>query len=126
MKKAPKNIYVELMKNNSIRMSLVEDVAEYPVKKQQRKLPIEQKDLLASYALLQTDMEGAAAIADAFNCKQPLPWPMREVEFNKNESYNPLKNFEDVVYNLNYYKNQITRIIQDYEDGFEVQQSAVV
>lgn len=122
----PKNINVELLKNGSIRMSLVEDVAEYPIKKQLRKLPIEQKDLLASYAMLQTDMEGAAAIADAFNCRQPLPWPMREVEFNKNESYNPLKNFEDVVYFLNYFKNQITRIIKEQEEGLKVQQIAVV
>lgn len=122
----PKNINVELLKNGSIRMSLVEDVAEYPIKKQLIKLPIEQKDLLASYAMLQTDMEGAAAIADAFNCKQPLPWPMGEVEFNKNESYNPLKNFEDVVYFLNYFKNQITRIIKEQEEGLKVQQIAVV
>jgi hypothetical protein len=122
----PKNVNVELLKNGSIRMSLVEDVAEYPIKKQLIKLPIEQKDLLASYAMLQTDMEGAAAIADAFNCKQPLPWPMREVEFNKNESYNPLKNFEDVVYFLNYFKNQITRIIKEQEEGLKVQQIAVV
>jgi len=124
--KTPKNVNVELLKNNSIRMSLVEDVAEYPVKEQLRKLPIEQRDLLACYALLQTNKDGVSAIVDAVNHKQPLPWPMEKVKFNKNETQNPIRYFEDVVYNLNYYKNQITTIIQDYDTGFEVQQSAVV
>jgi hypothetical protein len=71
--KAPKNVNVELLKNNSIRMSLIEDVAEYPVKEQLRKLPIEQKDLLACYALLQTDKCGVSTIVDAVNHKQPPP-----------------------------------------------------
>ena len=124
--KTPKNVNVELLKNNSIRMSLVEDVAEYPVKGQLRKLPIEQKDLLACYAMLQTDKDGVDAITDAVNHNEPLPWPMKEVVLDKNESYNLLKDFEDVVYFLNYFKNQITTIIQDYDNGFEVQQSAVV
>jgi len=124
--KTPKNVNVELLKNNSIRMSLVEDVAEYPVKEQLRKLPIEQRDLLACYALLQTNEDGVDAITDAINHNEPLPWPMEKVKFNKNESQNPIRYFEDVVYNLNYYKNQITTIIQDYDNGFEVQQSAVV
>jgi len=124
--KTPKNVNVELLKNNSIRMSLVEDVAEYPVKGQLRKLPIEQRDLLACYALLQTNEDGVDAITDAINHNEPLPWPMEKVKFNKNESQNPIRYFEDVVYNLNYYKNQITTIIQDYDNGFEVQQSAVV
>lgn len=124
--KTPKNVNVELLKNNSIRMSLVEDVAEYPVKEQLRKLPIEQRDLLACYALLQTNEDGVDAITDAINHNEPLPWPMEKVKFNKNETQNPIRYFEDVVYNLNYYKNQITTIIQDYDTGFEVQQSAVV
>ena len=124
--KTPKNVNVELLKNNSIRMSLVEDVAEYPVKGQLRKLPIEQRDLLACYALLQTNEDGVDAITDAINHNEPLPWPMEKVKFNKNETQNPIRYFEDVVYNLNYYKNQITTIIQDYDTGFEVQQSAVV
>jgi len=124
--KTPKNVNVELLKNNSIRMSLVEDVAEYPVKEQLRKLPIEQRDLLACYALLQTNEDGVDAITDAINHNEPLPWPMEKVKFNKNETQNPIRYFEDVVYNLNYYKNQITTIIQDYDNGFEVQQSAVV
>jgi len=34
--KTPKNVNVELLKNNSIRMSLVEDVAEYPVKERRQ------------------------------------------------------------------------------------------
>ena len=122
----PKNVNVELLKNNSIRMSLVEGVAEYPVKEQLRKLPIEQRDLLACYALLQTNEDGVDAITDAINHNEPLPWPMEKVKFNKNETQNPIRYFEDVVYNLNYYKNQITTIIQDYDNGFEVQQSAVV
>jgi len=124
--KTPKNVNVELLKNNSIRMSLVENVTNYPVKEQLRKLPIEQKDLLACYALLQTDKDGVDAITDAVNHNGPLPWPMFKVNFNKNETQNPIRYFEDVVYNLNYYKNQITTIIQDYDTGFEVQQSAVV
>lgn len=124
--KTPKNVNVELLKNNSIRMSLVENVTNYPVKEQLRKLPIEQKDLLACYALLQTNEDGVDAITDAINHNEPLPWPMEKVKFNKNESQNPIRYFEDVVYNLNYYKNQITTIIQDYDNGFEVQQSAVV
>jgi len=124
--KTPKNINVELLKNNSIRMSLVENVTNYPVKEQLRKLPIEQKDLLACYAMLQTDKDGVDAITDAVNHNEPLPWPMKEVVLDKNESYNLLKDFEDVVYFLNYFKNQITTIIQDYDNGFEVQQSAVV
>jgi hypothetical protein len=124
--KTPKNVNVELLKNNSIRMSLVEDVAEYPIKEQLRKLPIEQKDLLACYAMLQTNEDGVDAIVDAVNHNEPLPWPMNEVKFNKNETQNPIRHFEDVVYNLNYYKNQITTIIQNYDNGFEVQQSAVV
>ena len=124
--KTPKNVNVELLKNGSIRMSLVENVTEYPIKQQLRKLPIEQKDLLASYAMLQTDMEGAATIADAVNHKQLLPWPMSEVTFNKHEDFNPIRNFKVVVYNLNYYKGQITRIIQEQEEGLEVEQFAVV
>ena len=124
--KTPKNVNVELLKNNSIRMSLVENVTNYPVKEQLRKLPIEQKDLLACYAMLQTDKDGVDAITDAVNHNEPLPWPMKEVVLDKNESYNLLKDFEDVVYFLNYFKNQITTIIQDYDNGFEVQQSAVV
>lgn len=125
--KTPKNVNVELLKNTSIRMSLTENVTEYPIKEQLRKLPIEQRDLLACYALLQADKEGVSAIIDAINYNQPtLPWPMEKVKFNKNETQNPIRYFEDVVYNLNYYKNQITTIIQDYDTGFEVQQSAVV
>jgi len=123
--KAPKNVNVELLKNGSIRMSLVENVTEYPVKEQHRKLPIEQKDLLACYALLQTDKYGVRLIVNAFNHNEPLPWPMKRVKFNRDENYNPITNFKDVVYNLNYYKNQITNIIKDY-DNYEVQQSAVV
>jgi hypothetical protein len=124
--KTPKNVNVELLKNGSIRMSLVENVTNYPVKEQLRKLPIEQKDLLACYAMLQTNKDGVDAITDAVNHNEPLPWPMEKVKFNKNETQNPIRYFEDVVYNLNYYKNQITTIIQDYDNGFEVQQSAVV
>ena len=124
--KAPKNVNVELLKNNSIRMSLVENVTNYPIKEQLRKLPIEQRDLLACYALLQTDREGVDVIVNAVNHNGPLPWPMGKVNFNKNETLNPIRYFEDVVYNLNYYKNQITTIIQNYDNGFEVQQSAVV
>lgn len=125
--KTPKNVNVELLKNNSIRMSLVENVAEYPMKEQLRKLPIEQKDLLACYALLQTDKEGVSAIIDAINYNQPtLPWPMDKVKFNKHPNYNPIRYFEDVVFNLNLYKSQITAIIQEQEEGLEVQQSAVV
>jgi len=81
---------------------------------------------LACYALLQTNEDGVDAITDAINHNEPLPWPMEKVKFNKNETQNPIRYFEDVVYNLNYYKNQITTIIQDYDNGFEVQQSAVV
>ena len=124
--KAPKNVNVELLKNNSIRMSLVEDVAEYPIKERLIKLPVEQKDLLVCYALLQTDRDGTNVLVDVYNHKQPLPWPMSEVKFNKNETQNPIRYFEDVVYNLNYYKNQITTIIQEHEKGLEVQQLAVV
>ncbi len=124
--KAPKNVNVELLKNGSIRMSLVENVTEYPIKEQLRKLPIEQKDLLASYALLQTDKYGVSAITDSVNHKQPLPWPMSEVTFNKHEDFNPIRNFKVVVYNLNYYKGQITRIIQEQEEGLQVEQFVVV
>lgn len=124
--KTPKNVNVELLKNGSIRMSLVENVTEYPIKERLIKLPVEQKDLLVCYALLQTDRDGANVLVDAYNHKQPLPWPMKEVVLNKNEAYNLLKDFEDVVYYLNYFKGQITRIIQEQEEGLEVQQLAVV
>ncbi len=124
--KAPKNVNVELLKNGSIRMSLTEDVAEYPVKERFIKLPVDQRNLLGCYAMLQTDREGVSVIVDALNHKQPLPYPMNEVKFNKNEAYNPLRNFEDIVYFLNYFKSQITKIIQEHEEGFEVQQMAVV
>lgn len=124
--KAPKNVKVELLKNGNIRMSLVENVAEYPIKEQLRKLPIEQKDLLGCYAMLQTDREGVSVIVDALNHKQPLPWPMSEVTFNKHEDFNPIRNFKVVVYNLNYYKGQITRIIQEQEERLQVEQFVVV
>lgn len=124
--KTPKNVNVELLKNNSIRMSLVENVTEYPIKERLIKLPVEQKDLLVCYALLQTDRDGANVLVDAYNHKQPLPWPMNKVVLNKHEDYNPLRNFQDVVYFLNYFKGQITAIIQEQEEGLQVEQFAVV
>ena len=122
----PKNVNVELLKNGSIRLSLVEDVTEYPIKERLIKLPVEQKDLLTCYAMLQTDRDGANVLVDAYNHKQPLPWPMNEVKLNKNETQNPIRNFNDVVYYLNYFKDQITRIIQEQEEGLQVEQFAVV
>lgn len=122
----PKNVNVELLKNGSIRLSLVEYFADYPVKRKTLTLPVEQKDLLACYAMLQTDREGVSAIVNAINHSQPLPWPMDKVKFNKHPNYNPIRYFEDVVFNLNLYKSQITAIIQEEKEGLEVQQLAVV
>lgn len=124
--KTPKNVNVELLKNGNIRMSLVENVTEYPIKEQLKKLSIEQKHLLACYAMLQTDRDGVSVIVDTITHSKPLPWPMGEVKLNKNETQNPITNFNDVVYYLNYFKNQITRIIQEQEEGLQVEQFAVV
>jgi hypothetical protein len=63
----PKNVNVELLKNGNIRMSLVENVTEYPIKEQLKKLPIEQKHLLACYAMLQTVREGVSVIVDTIH-----------------------------------------------------------
>lgn len=122
----PKNICVELLKNNSIRLSLTENVTHYLIKEKFLKFPIQQRDLLACYALLQTDKNSANEILDALSYEKPLPWPMDKVKFNQYETFNPITNFKDVVYTLNLFKNQITDIIHEYEEGFEVQQMVVV
>ena len=124
--KKPKDISVELLKNNSIRLSLTENVTHYPIKERYLEFPIQQKDLLACYAILQTDKEGVEVILEAIDDNLPLPYPMRDIKFNQHESVNPIWHFKDVVYTLGYFKTQITNLIQEHEEGFEVQQMAIV